>query len=73
VESAATRTDGPLVARFREDVRPFYESLGFEIDEVDGAEGLADSDDESAADGDDESAADSDGEPAADRLRGVLR
>jgi ribosomal protein S18 acetylase RimI-like enzyme len=32
VEAAATRTDGPLVARFRRDVRPFYESLGFEID-----------------------------------------
>ena len=32
VEAAATRTDGPLVAEFRENVRPFYESLGFEID-----------------------------------------
>ncbi|GGJ05571.1 hypothetical protein GCM10008995_14230 [Halobellus salinus] len=32
VETAAARTDGPLVARFRESVRPFYESLGFAID-----------------------------------------
>ena len=32
VETAATRTDGPLVARFRGNVRPFYESLGFAID-----------------------------------------
>lgn len=32
VEAAATRTDGPLVARFRGAVRPFYESLGFAID-----------------------------------------
>ena len=35
VDAAATRADGPLVARFRERVRPFYESLGFEIDVVD--------------------------------------
>ena len=32
VDDAATRTDGPLVARFRPGVRPFYESLGFAID-----------------------------------------
>ena len=32
VDAAATRTDGPLVARFREGVRPFYESLGFEVE-----------------------------------------
>ncbi len=38
VASAAARTDGPLVARFREDVRPFYESLGFAIDAPEGAE-----------------------------------
>jgi N-acetylglutamate synthase-like GNAT family acetyltransferase len=57
LETAAARTDGPLVARFREGVRAFYESLGFEIDEVDGEEAPADGDDE----------------PAADRLRGVLR
>jgi N-acetylglutamate synthase-like GNAT family acetyltransferase len=38
VDAAATRADGPLVARFRERVRPFYESLGFEIDAVDSGE-----------------------------------
>jgi GNAT superfamily N-acetyltransferase len=48
VEAAATRTDGPLVARFREDVRPFYASLGFEIEAVDAAP--ADSDDDTVAD-----------------------
>ena len=37
VEATATRTDGQLVARFREDVRPFYESLGFAIDAPEGA------------------------------------
>ena len=37
IDGAATRTDGPLVARFRPGVRPFYESLGFAIDAVDGA------------------------------------
>ena len=41
VEAAATRTDEPLVARFRERVRPFYESLGFEIDAVDSGETLS--------------------------------
>ena len=38
VDAAATQADGPLVARFRERVRPFYESLGFEIDAVAGGE-----------------------------------
>lgn len=57
VRSAATRTDDPLVARFREDVRPFYESLGFEIEAASG--------DGDAPDGGDD--------PDADRLRGVLR
>lgn len=38
VDAATTRVDGPLVARFRDDVRPFYESLGFEIDTVAGGE-----------------------------------
>ncbi len=32
VTAVATRIDGPLVARFRPGVRPFYESLGFAID-----------------------------------------
>ena len=31
VEAAAARSAGPLVARFHEQVRPFYEALGFEI------------------------------------------
>jgi N-acetylglutamate synthase-like GNAT family acetyltransferase len=39
VETAATRTDGPLVARFRGNVRPFYESLGFAIDALESAGG----------------------------------
>ncbi|GAA0215205.1 GNAT family N-acetyltransferase [Halobaculum roseum] len=36
VAAAAGRTDGPLTATFRPQVRPFYESLGFEIEERDG-------------------------------------
>ena len=32
VAAAAERTDGPLTAEFREAVRPFYESLGFDIE-----------------------------------------
>ncbi|MBB6647890.1 GNAT family N-acetyltransferase [Halobellus sp. MBLA0160] len=59
VAAAATRTDGPLVARFREDVRPFYESLGFETEAVDGD---STADDVNAG-----------GNAAADRLRGILR
>ena len=51
VDAAATRTDGPLVARFREDVRPFYESLGFEIHAAEHDGSPADSDD--GDDGDD--------------------
>jgi N-acetylglutamate synthase-like GNAT family acetyltransferase len=35
VETASERFDGPLTAEFREEVRPFYESLGFEIAETD--------------------------------------
>ena len=48
VEAAATRTDGPLVARFREGVRPFYESLGFAIET--GRAGTADRTDERVTD-----------------------
>ena len=55
VDAAATRTDGPLVARFREDVRPFYESLGFEIHAAEHDGSPADSDD-----GDDGAVVDSD-------------
>ena len=32
VEAAASRRDGGLVAEFDPGVRPFYESLGFEVD-----------------------------------------
>ncbi|QLG60734.1 GNAT family N-acetyltransferase [Halorarum salinum] len=34
VAAAAERVDGPLAADFRPDVRPFYESLGFEVEEA---------------------------------------
>ncbi|WP_256546028.1 GNAT family N-acetyltransferase [Halobellus inordinatus] len=36
VDAAAERADGPLVAHFHEQVRPFYDALGFEI--VEGGE-----------------------------------
>jgi len=44
VDTAASRVDGPLVARFRAGVRPFYDSLGFAIDPApdDGAPSEAD-------------------------------
>jgi len=71
VDAAATRTDGPLVARFREGVRPFYESLGFEIHAAEHAGSPADSDD--GDDSNDDAATDSDDGPGADRPRGVLR
>ena len=35
VAAAARRTDGPLTATFRPQVRPFYEALGFEVEERD--------------------------------------
>lgn len=34
VESAAERVEEPVTAEFRERVRPFYESLGFEVRET---------------------------------------
>ncbi|RDI73055.1 GNAT family N-acetyltransferase [Halopelagius longus] len=34
VEAVDSRTDGAVTAEFRENVRPFYESLGFEIRET---------------------------------------
>lgn len=61
VTAAAARVDGPLVARFREGVRPFYESLGFEIDTA-----AADADADANAAGGPEDA-------GGGRLRGVLR
>ena len=72
VDAAATRTDDPLVARFREEVRPFYESLGFEIPAAESDGSAADSDGDVAANSDGD-AVDSDNEPTAERLRGVLR
>jgi len=36
VAAAAERTDAPLTATFRAQVRPFYEALGFEVEERDG-------------------------------------
>ncbi|WP_241432364.1 GNAT family N-acetyltransferase [Halogeometricum borinquense] len=35
VETAASRTDGPVTATFRRQVRPFYEALEFEITAID--------------------------------------
>ncbi|MDS0297445.1 GNAT family N-acetyltransferase [Halogeometricum sp. S1BR25-6] len=35
VEAAAARTDGPLTATFRGQVRPFYEAVGFEVEPED--------------------------------------
>ncbi|SHH13092.1 GNAT family N-acetyltransferase [Halobaculum gomorrense] len=35
VAAAARRTDAPLTATFRTQVRPFYEALGFEVEERD--------------------------------------
>lgn len=34
VEAAAARADGPLTATFREQVRPFYEAVGFEVESI---------------------------------------
>ncbi|WP_238993970.1 GNAT family N-acetyltransferase [Halobellus captivus] len=88
VETAATRAARPLVARFREQVRPFYAALGFEIRRGNcgeaGAgrrnEAEADDPDETDPDGRDETNADGPNEPADDpddpaddRLCGILR
>jgi ribosomal protein S18 acetylase RimI-like enzyme len=73
VDAAATRTDNPLVARFREGVRPFYESLGFEIDAAESGGSAANSSGDAAANSNDDAVIDSDDEPTTDRLRGVLR
>ncbi len=39
VECAADRADGPLTAAFDADVRPFYASLGFQIEHEEGTDG----------------------------------
>jgi len=39
VDAAAERADGALVARFHEQVRPFYDALGFEIVEGEESDG----------------------------------
>lgn len=46
VEAAADRRDG-LVATFAADVRPFYESLGFDVEPVVGSDAAGDAADES--------------------------
>jgi len=58
VDAAAMRAAGPLVARFRGQVRPFYAALGFEIRRIGGEEREGDSDA---------------GTDAGDRLCGILR
>lgn len=77
VDAAATRSAGPLVARFHEQVRPFYEALGFEIRESEiGDVGRADRDtrggDDSTGSGDDDTSRD-DNASRDDRLYGVLK
>nr|WP_305882813.1 GNAT family N-acetyltransferase [Halobellus rarus] len=74
VGAAAARSAGPLVARFHEQVRPFYEALGFEIRAPvseasgdDGAEGGDGSDS-----GDSDEIGDRDPISGDDRLYGVL-
>jgi len=58
VDAAAARAAVPLVARFREQVRPFYAALGFEIRRVGGAKQEGDGDA---------------GPDAGDRLCGILK
>jgi GNAT superfamily N-acetyltransferase len=74
VDAAATRSAGPLVARFHEQVRPFYDALGFEIREHAGETGR---DDESGTGvgGSEDSGVEGGGAPVGsdDRLYGVLR
>jgi N-acetylglutamate synthase-like GNAT family acetyltransferase len=72
VAAAATETDGPLTATFRRQVRPFYESLGFEVaPATEGADGAGDDGDDTDGDGGGD---DTDGDDPADgRFRGVLR
>jgi N-acetylglutamate synthase-like GNAT family acetyltransferase len=74
VEAAAAEADGPLTATFRRQVRPFYESLGFEIaPATEGADGAGDGGDD--ADGDSGGDDDRGGDEPDDRgrFRGVLR
>lgn len=66
VEAAATETNGPLTATFRRQVRPFYESLGFEI--APATEGADD-----GGDGGGDDAVGDDDPPTDGRFRGVLR
>jgi N-acetylglutamate synthase-like GNAT family acetyltransferase len=58
VEAAAAEADGPLTATFRRQVRPFYESLGFEVAPATEGTGSDGRDDDLPTDG---------------RFRGVLR
>ena len=66
VDAAAERADGPLVARFHEQVRPFYDALGFEI--VEGGE--SDGEIESERSGGETDAERSGGETDAERSGG---
>jgi GNAT superfamily N-acetyltransferase len=75
VDTATERADGPLVARFHEQVRPFYDALGFEIvdgEESDGAAGSGRSGGEADAGTDDEET-DRAEDRRDDRLCGVLK
>lgn len=65
VEAAAARRDR-LVAEFDENVRPFYESLEFDVEPVD------DADADSEADADPDANSDADAGPGPDRYRARL-
>lgn len=73
IEAACARY-GRLVAEFDPRVRPFYDSLGFEIepaDERESADGDAEPTDDPPSPGGDSAAANDYLESSADRLRGV--
>lgn len=75
VDAAAARSAGPLVARFRHQVRPFYDALGFEIvdaSDVAGEPGEADEADE-AGEADEVDEADEADRSGRRRLCGILR
>ncbi|QCC48818.1 GNAT family N-acetyltransferase [Halobellus limi] len=74
VDAAAARASGPLVARFHEQVRPFYDALGFEIREH-GGETSRDDESGTGVGGSEDGGVEHAGDPAGsdDRLYGVLR
>ncbi|RLM91066.1 N-acetyltransferase [Halobellus sp. Atlit-38R] len=75
VDAAAERADGPLVARFHEQVRPFYDAIGFEIVDGGGSDGEIESgrSDGEADAGTDDEETDRAEDRRDDRLCGVLR